>query len=71
MALPLRLLRKAHPGSAEVKGWVWGLVRLLEKRVGPVSEALRARLYAADLASIQAWLDRAIEATEFNLVDLS
>lgn len=48
------------------------LVRLLEKRFGPVSEALRARIFAADLASIEAWLDRAFEATEFNSVfDLS
>jgi hypothetical protein len=44
------------------------LVRLLEKRIGTVSEALRARIFAADLASIETWFDRAIEATEFESV---
>jgi len=33
-----------------------------------VSEALRARIFAADLASIETWFDRAIEATEFESV---
>jgi hypothetical protein len=44
------------------------LVRVLEKRIGPVPEALRARIFAADLASIEAWLDYALEATEFDSV---
>jgi predicted transposase/invertase (TIGR01784 family) len=53
-------------GKAE--GEAQALVRLLEKRIGAVSEALRARIFAADLASIEAWFDRAIEATEFESV---
>jgi predicted transposase/invertase (TIGR01784 family) len=53
-------------GKAE--GEAQALVRLLEKRIGAVSEPLRARIFAADLASIEAWFDRAIEATEFESV---
>jgi len=53
-------------GTAE--GEARALVRLLEKRIGAVSESLRARIFAADLASIEAWFDRAIEATEFESV---
>jgi len=57
-------------GKAEGKaeGEAQALVRLLERRIGAVSEALRARIFAADLASIEAWFDRAIEATEFKSV---
>lgn len=43
-------------------------MRLLEKRIGTVSVALRARIFAADRVSIKAWFDRAIEATEFESV---
>jgi len=44
------------------------LVQLLEKRIGPVSEALRARIFAADPTHIDVWFDRAIEATGFESV---
>jgi predicted transposase/invertase (TIGR01784 family) len=53
-------------GKAEGEARV--LVRLLEKRIGVVPEALRARIFAADLASIDVWVDRAIEATEFESI---
>jgi predicted transposase/invertase (TIGR01784 family) len=53
---------------AEAKAEARVLVRLLEKRIGAVPEALRARIFAADLASIDAWVDRAIEATEFESI---
>jgi len=52
----------------KTKGEAQALVRLLEKRIGPVSEALRARIFTADLASVEAWFDRAIEATDFESV---
>jgi hypothetical protein len=35
---------------------------------GAVPEPLRARIFAADLASIETRFDRAIEATEFESV---
>jgi len=52
----------------KTEGEARALVRLLERRIGSVSETLRARIFAADLASIEAWFDRAIEATEFESV---
>ena len=52
----------------EARGKAGALVRLLERRIGAVPEALRARIFAADLASIETWFDRAIEATEFESV---
>jgi hypothetical protein len=52
----------------EARGKAGALVRLLERRIGAVPEALRARIFAADQTSIEAWLDRAIEATEFESV---
>lgn len=62
----------AGEAKGEARGIATGeaqaLVRLLEKRIGTVSVALRARIYSADLASIEAWFDRAIEATEFESV---
>ena len=58
----------AGEARGKAEGEAQALVRLLEKRIGAVSEALRARIFAADLASIEAWFDRAIEATEFESV---
>jgi hypothetical protein len=53
---------------ATTEGEARALVRLLERRIGTVPEALRARIFAADLGSIEAWFDRAIEASEFESV---
>ena len=52
----------------EARGKARALVRLLERRIGAVAEPLRARIFAADQASIEVWFDRAIEATEFESV---
>ncbi|MBI4878671.1 MAG: Rpn family recombination-promoting nuclease/putative transposase [Planctomycetes bacterium] len=38
------------------------LIRLLESRFGPLDAAIRARLEAAELASLEAWFDRALKA---------
>jgi hypothetical protein len=54
--------------KAITEGWARVLVRLLERRIGAVPEALRARIFAADQASVEAWFDRAIEASEFETV---
>ena len=53
-------------GKAE--GEAKALVLLLEKRIGPVPEALRARIFGADLDSIEIWITRASEATAFDSV---
>ena len=35
---------------------------LLEKRFGPIPSSLHEQIFASDLVSIEAWLDRAMEA---------
>jgi hypothetical protein len=52
----------------KVEGKAQTLVWFLERRIGVVPAALRARIFAADQACIEAWLERAIEATEFGSV---
>jgi hypothetical protein len=41
-----------------------GLVRLLEKRFGPIPSSLHERIFASDVIAIDAWFDRAVEARE-------
>jgi hypothetical protein len=41
-----------------------GLVRLLEKRFGPIPPSLHDRIFASDVITIDAWFDRAVEARE-------
>jgi hypothetical protein len=38
------------------------LVRLLEKRFGPIPYSLHEQILASDLVSIDVWFDRAMEA---------
>ena len=51
-------------GKAEGKaeGRAEALIRLAEKRFGPVPAALRDRILAADPATVEHWFDRAIDA---------
>ena len=44
------------------------LARLLEKRFGAVPSVVRERIFSADLASLDAWLDRAIDAPDLQSV---
>jgi predicted transposase YdaD len=57
-------------GRAEgrTEGKADALLRILEKRFGSVSTRLRERLMTADVASIEAWLDRALDAHDLNSV---
>jgi hypothetical protein len=48
--------------QGRIEGEAWALVRLLEKRFGPIPSSLHERILASDLISIEAWLDRAMEA---------
>lgn len=50
--------------EGEVAGEAKALLRLLEKRFGVVPSHLRERISNADAASIEAWLDGAIEASD-------
>ena len=53
-------------GKAEGEARV--LLRLLERRFGFVPEPLRERLFAADVNSIEMWVERAFEAPDLNSV---
>ncbi len=44
------------------------LLRLLERRFGPVSELMQARVSAADLDSLDQWLDRVLDAPTLDAV---
>ncbi|CAA7619557.1 conserved hypothetical protein [Magnetospirillum sp. SS-4] len=54
--------KKRWVAEGEAKGEASALIRLTEKRFGPLPADLRARILAADAASIEAWLDRLMEA---------
>ena len=49
-------------GRAE--GEARALVRLLEKRFGPIPSDLRHRIFTSGVTDIETWLDRALEAPE-------
>jgi predicted transposase/invertase (TIGR01784 family) len=53
-------------GRAE--GEARALVRLLEKRFGPMPADLRQRVFASGVTTIETWLDRALEAPELRRV---
>ena len=54
--------------EGRVEGEAKTLVRLLEKRFGPLTPQLRERVLAADLQSLDTWLDRVIDAADLKSV---
>jgi len=50
--------------EGEAKGEAKILARLLERRFGPLPDSLRQRIFAADAASIEAWVERAFDARD-------
>jgi hypothetical protein len=52
----------------EARGQARALLRLLEKRFGTVSLRLRERIATADVASIEAWFERALDVHDLNSV---
>jgi predicted transposase YdaD len=61
---PLGHISKEIFADGEVAGEAKALIRLLEKRFGVVPSHLRERISSADAASIEAWLDRTLEASD-------
>jgi predicted transposase YdaD len=57
-------------GKAEglQEGQARTLLRLLERRFGPVSDAIRTQVTAADLNTLERWFDRAIDAPTLDAV---
>jgi predicted transposase/invertase (TIGR01784 family) len=54
--------------EGEVAGEAKALIRLLEKRFGVVPSHLRERISRADAPSIEAWFDRAVEASDISSI---
>ena len=50
--------------QGRTEGEAKALVRLLEKRFGPIPPSLHERIFASDVISIEAWIDRVLEARE-------
>jgi predicted transposase YdaD len=48
--------------SGIAKGEAYALRRLLQKRFGPLSDDVLARLQAASIDELELWLDRALDA---------
>ena len=61
-------------GKAEglTQGWAQGgakvLLRLIEKRFGVVSPQLRQRIFSADVATLEAWVERVSDASDLQSV---
>jgi len=54
--------------AGRAQGQAKSLVYLLEKRFGSLPEPLRTRIFAADVQSLDTWLDRAIDAADLQAV---
>jgi len=48
--------------QGRIEGEAYALQRLLQKRFGPLSEDLLARLQTASIDELELWLDRALDA---------
>jgi len=55
--------KKRWKAEGVAEGEASALIRLAEKRFGPLPTDLRTRVLAADAAAIEAWLDRLMEAS--------
>ena len=67
-----RHFRKEFEAQGEARGRVQGeahaLLRLLEKRFGTVPARFRERISTSDLASIEAWFDRALDVNDLSSI---
>jgi hypothetical protein len=54
--------------EGEARGEAKILTRLLERRFGAIPAALHQRIFAADVASIETWVERAFEAPDLQSV---
>jgi predicted transposase YdaD len=54
--------------QGEARGEAKVLLRLLEKRFGVIPTALSQRIFAADVSSIEAWVERAFDATDLQSI---
>jgi len=68
----LAALARKNRAEGHIEGRAEGeatfLIRLIEKRLGPLPPALRERVLTADAARVEAWFDRAIGAQSLEAV---
>jgi hypothetical protein len=51
-----------------IEGEAKALIRLVERRFGPLPAAVRERILAADSTMVEGWLDRLMEAPSLDAV---
>jgi hypothetical protein len=61
-------IKRHYFAEGEAKGEAKALIRLLEKRHGPLPDNLLAAISTADLATLDLWLDRVIDGQDLNAV---
>lgn len=54
--------------QGRVQGKAEALLRLLERRFGPISESLRSQVNGANLVTLDHWFDRALDASALDAV---
>jgi predicted transposase YdaD len=64
----MRHFSREIEARGEAKGRAVALLQLLEKRFGTVSSHIRERIVTADIASIEAWFDQALDSQDLNSV---
>ena len=57
--------------EGEARGGAKILGRLLEKRFGALPQSIQQQIAAADVVSIEAWFDRALDAPDLRSVFVS
>jgi hypothetical protein len=63
-----RELEAIGEARGEARGRALALLQFLEKRFGTVSSRLRERIVTADVASIEAWFDQALDTQDLNSI---
>jgi predicted transposase YdaD len=64
----MRHFSREIEARGEARGRAVALLQLLEKRFGTVSSHIRERIVTADIASIEAWFDQALDSQDLNSV---
>jgi flagellar biosynthesis/type III secretory pathway protein FliH len=54
--------------EGRIEGGAKMLVRVIEKRFGVVSPQLRQRIFSADVATLEAWVERLLDAPDLQSV---
>ena len=54
--------------EGEAKGKAEALMRLLERRFGPIPDDLHSQVASADLVALDRWFDRALDASALDVI---